>query len=183
MKLTSPEHVGGLQLIAGVGRTMWQLETADRGPSMPRSTLTQDECNRVLGGEGLVRIAFRDQDTVYLIPLGYVWLGSALYGVADAGRKTEIASRNPQVAFQVDTSTHTGLWEWQSVTGEGRFDLVDGPEKGKALAALQPVVASAPDWWRREQGPKMAAGTLVVWRLFPTHVTGCRYAPAPPADE
>jgi nitroimidazol reductase NimA-like FMN-containing flavoprotein (pyridoxamine 5'-phosphate oxidase superfamily) len=143
---------------------------------MPRSALSHDDCARVLAGEQLVRVAFRDQESVYLIPLGYVWLDSALYGVADAGRKTEMAGQNPTVAFQVDTSTRTGLWEWESVTGEGRFELVDGPEKQKALAALQPAIADAPDWWRREQGPKIAAGTLVVWRLRPARITGCRYA-------
>jgi len=150
---------------------------------MPRSALSQDDCTRVLAGEQLVRVAFRDQESVYLIPLGYVWLDSALYGVADTGRKTEIARQNPTVAFQVDTSMHTGIWEWESVTGEGHFDLVEGPEKQKALAALQPAVAQAPDWWRREQGPKMAAGTLVVWRLRPAHIAGCRYASGAAAGE
>jgi len=147
---------------------------------MPRTSLNHEDCARVLAGEQLVRIAFRDQESVYLIPLGYVWLHSALYGVADVGRKTEMAQRNPIVAFQVDTSARTGLWEWGSVTGDGHFQLVDGSEKQEALSALQPVIADAPDWWRREQGPKMASGALVVWRLRPTQVAGCRYAPGEP---
>jgi len=81
-----------------------------------------------------------------------------------------------RVAFQVDRSMRTRPWEWESVTGEGHLGLVDAPEKQKALDARQPVVAQAPDWWRREQGPNMAAGTLVVWRLRPAHIAGCRYA-------
>jgi len=130
-----------------------------------------------LANEQLVRVAFRDQDVLYLIPLGYVWLRSALYGVADRGRKTDIASRNPVIAFQVDTAMNTGLWEWESVTGEGTFALVDGTEKQEALSALQSAIAKAPDWWLREQGPRMAAGALVVWRIRPTQIAGCRYAP------
>jgi nitroimidazol reductase NimA-like FMN-containing flavoprotein (pyridoxamine 5'-phosphate oxidase superfamily) len=130
-----------------------------------------------------VRVAFRNQETLYLIPLGYVWIRSALYGVADCGRKTEMASQNPAVAFQVDTAMETGLWEWDSVTGEGVFELVDGTEKQEALAALQQVIAKAPDWWRREQGPRMAAGTLVVWRIRPTHMAGCRYGPGTGGSE
>lgn len=144
---------------------------------MPRSSLTPDDCSRVLANEQLVRVAFRNQEVLYVIPLGYVWIRSALYGVADRGRKTEMASRDPGVAFQVDTAMQTGLWEWESVTGEGVFDLVDGTERQEALGALQPVIAKAPDWWRREQGPRMAAGALVVWRIRPTHIAGCRYAP------
>jgi nitroimidazol reductase NimA-like FMN-containing flavoprotein (pyridoxamine 5'-phosphate oxidase superfamily) len=144
---------------------------------MPRSNLTPDDCSRVLANEQLVRVAFCDQNVLYLIPLGYVWLRSALYGVADHGRKTEIANQNSAVAFQVDTAMKTGLWEWESVTGEGTFELVDGTEKQEALSALQPAIAKAPDWWRREQGPRMAAGELVVWRIRPTHIAGCRYRP------
>jgi len=144
---------------------------------MPRASLTLDDCSRVLASEQLVRVAFRDQDVLYLIPLGYVWLRSALYGVAEPGRKTEMANCNPAVAFQVDTAMTTGLWQWESVTGEGIFELVDGSEKHEAVAALQPILATAPDWWRREQGPRMAAGVLVVWRIRPTQYTGCRYAP------
>jgi len=121
---------------------------------MPRASLTLDDCSRVLASEQLVRVAFRDQDVLYLIPLGYV-----------------------AVAFQVDTAMTTGLWQWESVTGEGIFELVDGSEKHEAVAALQPILATAPDWWRREQGPRMAAGVLVVWRIRPTRYTGCRYAP------
>lgn len=150
---------------------------------MPRSNLTPDDCGRVLASEQLVRVAFRNQEELYLLPLGYVWLSSALYGVADPGRKTEMASRDPAVAFQVDTAMRTGLWEWESVTGEGVFELVDGTEEQGALEALQPVIANAPAWWRREQGPRMAAGELVVWRIRPIHIAGCRYAPGNDGSE
>lgn len=144
---------------------------------MPGSSLTPDDCTRVLVFDQLVRVAFRNQKAQYLIPLGYVWLSSALYGVADPGRKTEMASRDPTVAFQVDTAMRTGLWEWEIVAREGVFELVYGTEKQAALEALQPVLANAPDWWRREQGPRMAAGALVVWRIRPAHIAGFRYSP------
>jgi nitroimidazol reductase NimA-like FMN-containing flavoprotein (pyridoxamine 5'-phosphate oxidase superfamily) len=144
---------------------------------MPGSALLDDDCTRILDGQHLVRVAFRDGESLYLIPLGYVWFRSALYGVAERGRKTVLAERNALVAFQVDTSMQTGLWEWESVTGEGRFALVEAAERQEALSALQPVIAAAPEWWRREEGPSLAAGALVVWRLSVTHVAGSRYAP------
>lgn len=148
---------------------------------MPRSSMSDEDSQRVLAGENLVRVAFRGRGSVYLIPLGYVWLGSALYGVTEAGRKTEIAAQDSMVAFQVDTSTRTGLWEWESVTGEGQFGIVDGPEKQEALSALQSVFAGAPQWWRQEQGPRMASGQLLVWRIRPSQVSGCKYSPNPEA--
>jgi nitroimidazol reductase NimA-like FMN-containing flavoprotein (pyridoxamine 5'-phosphate oxidase superfamily) len=135
-----------------------------------------------LSEQNLARVAFHDGRASYLIPLGYVYLQSRLYGVADAGRKTEMARQNAAVSFQVDTSGDTGLWEWRSVTGEGTFEIVGNKEKALALAALQPVIAQAPDWWRREQGPKMASGALLVWKITPSVVTGCEYVP-PKVDD
>ncbi|HSF99555.1 MAG TPA: pyridoxamine 5'-phosphate oxidase family protein [Vicinamibacterales bacterium] len=144
---------------------------------MPRTPLSDDECARVLAGERVVRVAFHDEDALYLIPLGYVWLDSALCGVTDRGRKTELAAREPVVAFQVDTSVRSGIWEWESVTGEGRFELVEGDGQQSVLSALQPMIEEAPDWWRREQGPKLAAGALAAWKIRPQRMAGRRYGP------
>ena len=143
---------------------------------MPRLELSRDEIVRVLTGQEIVRVAFHDGRSSYLIPLGYAYVGTALYGVTEPGRKTGIGAAHPTVAFQVDTSLETGVFEWESVTGEGRFEIVsDQAERQKAMRALQPVIAKAPDWWIQEQGPKIAAGLHVVWRLTPTQMSGCRY--------
>jgi len=146
---------------------------------MPRYELSVDEAIEILAGETLVRVAFHDGGAPYLIPLGYVWLDSALFGVADPGRKTRMAASTPTVAFQVDTSAETGVFEWESATGEGTFQVVvDEAEKRQALAALQPVIAEAPGWWRREQATRMAQGALLVWKITPIRLSGCRYASA-----
>jgi nitroimidazol reductase NimA-like FMN-containing flavoprotein (pyridoxamine 5'-phosphate oxidase superfamily) len=71
----------------------------------------------------------------------------------------------------------TGVFEWESVTGTGWFVVVgDQDETRAALAALQPSIAQAPDWWRPEQGPRMARGARIVWRITPTSLTGVRSA-------
>ena len=144
---------------------------------MPRQPLTHDQMVQVLATQNIVRVAFRDGPSSYLIPLGYVWLPPALYGVADAGRKTRLAQRNPGVSFQVDTSSNTGLYEWRSVTGEGRFEIVENvKQKQEVFTALEPIIQQAPDWWRRQQGPRMASGDLLVWKITPTNIAGCECA-------
>lgn len=143
---------------------------------MPRVRMNDEEVARRLEDCELVRVAFHDGNTTYLIPLGCVWANGALYGVADPGRKTEIAKQNPRVAFQTDTARETGLFEWESVTGQGDFDIVsDSGEINRAMAKLQPFVETAPNWWKEEQGPKMASGQLLVWRIRPSQTTGVRY--------
>ena len=143
---------------------------------MPPRTLTQHQVSEVLAGEMIVRVAFSDGETLYVIPLGYVTLKSRLYGIAAPGRKTRMAERNPRVGFQVDSSARTGPWEWRSVTGEGLFEVLeDKHECEEALAALEPLNASAPEWWQDEIRPVLTSGMVKVWRITPTRVSGIEY--------
>lgn len=150
---------------------------------MPALNLTNEEALRVLADENLVRVAFHDGKFPYLLPLGYAWSGSVLYGVMEPGKKTEIAATNPVVAFQVDTACTTGLFEWASVTGTGQFEVVTSEEERlQAMGALQPIIAQAPEWWQQEQAPRVASGALQVWKIVPAEFDGRRYAPAMDAD-
>ena len=151
---------------------------------MPRRELSDDATREVLATQGVVRVAFRDGTSPYLIPLGYVWVGEALCGVSDAGRKTRLAQEDPNVSFQVDTSGDTGLWEWRSVTGRGTFDIVhDDGQKRSILDALKPIIGRAPAWWQRQQAPHLASGALLVWRITPRQLAGCEYARPDDATE
>jgi len=145
---------------------------------MPRGEMELRDIEAVLASENVVRVAFQDGEGTYLIPLGYAWRASALYGVTEPGRKTRLAATLPRVAFQVDTAVRTGLFEWESVTGSGCFELVeDEDEKRRALEAVLALAADAPAWWRDEQGSRMASGQLLVWRIRPDQMTGVRYEP------
>ncbi len=146
---------------------------------MPAYDLDNEAAIEVLSNEHLVRVAFDEGDSIYLIPLGYAWADSALYGVTEPGRKTNISAINPRVAFQVDTSCSTGLFEWASVTGKGHFNIVSSvQERQKAMGALQSVIADAPNWWQQEQAPRVESGALQVWKIVPETLDGRRYAPA-----
>lgn len=138
--------------------------------------LDPDAVRRVLAAESVVRVAFRDGDERYLIPLGYVWLDGALHGVSGPGRKIRLAQADPRVTFQVDTSASTGWFEWESVTGDGRFEVVaDDGVRGAVVEAWRPTVDAAPNWWREEIAPALDAGKLLVWRLTPGTVSGRRF--------
>jgi uncharacterized protein len=148
---------------------------------VPQRDLDSTEVTSVLNSERIVRVAFQGDAAPYLIPLGYAWHRDALYGVAQAGRKTRLAAAKPTVAIQVDTS-RTSIFEWRSVTGEGRFEVVaDAAETRDALAALQPIMASAPAWWQAERREDMASGNLLVWKITPAVLTGRAYEPPLPS--
>lgn len=144
---------------------------------MPQRALTEDEISDVLAAEMIVRVAFSDDEFPYLIPLGYVYVASSLYGITAPGRKTRVVERNPRVGFQVDSSAQSGPWEWKSVTGGGRFELVQGEgERREALSALEPLIAQAPRWWQDEIRPLLAAGIVKVWRITLERVSGVQYS-------
>lgn len=145
---------------------------------MPRTTLDESQLAEVIARCEVVRVAFQCAGAPYLIPFGYVWMDSTLCGVTDPGRKTELAAANPEVAFQVDTSPTSGLFAWESVTGVGRFDVVDEPvERERIFASLREFLVPAPEWWREEQLARLASGRLLAWRLTLGSLTGERYAP------
>jgi len=144
---------------------------------MPQQALTQYEVLEVLAEEMIVRVAFSDEEFPYVIPFGYVYLKPLLYGITAPGRKTRVAERNSHVGFQVDSSGRSGPWAWRSVTGEGRFEMVAAADECKqALAALEPLISSAPVWWQDEIRPLMASEVVKVWRITPSRVAGVQYA-------
>lgn len=143
---------------------------------MPRMEMASPEIEVVLSGGTVVRVGFHDGEEIYLIPLAYVWVASALYGVTEPGRKTRLAAVSSRVAFQVDTAVQAGLCEWESVTGTGRFELVgDEDEKRAAFDRLLALAADAPAWWHAEQGLRMSSGHLLVWRILPDRITGVHH--------
>ena len=145
---------------------------------MPPRELTTEDAQGVLAGQQVVRVAFGAEDRSLLIALGYVLVRSSLWRHPE-GLKTDLASADPRVAFQVDTSAVTGLFEWRSVTGRGLFSLVESDgERQAALNALAVVIEQAPEWWQREQAEHMASGVLVVWKIVPTEIFGRAYEPS-----
>ena len=98
-------------------------------------TLNEKEVSALLGEQRVVRVGFEAADHRYLLPFAYIWLNGNLYGATSPGRKTRMTEQNAKVAFQVDNAQVP--WEWQSVTGEGVFELITDPTE---IARAEPVL-------------------------------------------
>ncbi len=145
---------------------------------MAQRELTADEIERLLKSERVVRVAFSSEDRLYLLPLGYVWLDGALQLMTSPGQKTEMATANGRVAFQIDDSAERGMKAWSSITGEGEWELVTSKAAqvtmGAALIARFPELLS---WSNRETAKKAAAGELLFARIRPIWMSGRAFLP------
>jgi nitroimidazol reductase NimA-like FMN-containing flavoprotein (pyridoxamine 5'-phosphate oxidase superfamily) len=136
--------------------------------------MTRDEVERFLLGQRVVRVCANALDQLYLIPFGYVWVESYLYGAAISRRLTEMVQRNPRVAFQIDDYAHaTGPWAYRSVTGQGDFEFVADPKEIERFApALRARFNDAPVWFQQEQAALAEASRFGFWRIRPLEMTG-----------
>jgi nitroimidazol reductase NimA-like FMN-containing flavoprotein (pyridoxamine 5'-phosphate oxidase superfamily) len=136
------------------------------------------EIERCLERERVVRIAFAGDGEMYLVPVFFIWHEGALCGLTTPGRKTRLAEANPRVAFQVDSSATTGPWEWSSVSGEGRWEVVASPAGfGPFAARLGAKLADSPEWAARLLQERFATYGMVAWRIVPSHMSGRAHGP------
>ncbi len=138
----------------------------------------QGEIERVLTEQCTVYVGFAVGDQPYLIPLSYVWFDGSLCGLTSRGRKTRMAQANPRVSFQVDTSATTGHFVWSSVTGVGRFEVIEDNTLTEKIGDLvNGRFADAPDWLIANVEKLFAAGKMVAWQIKPTSMTGVKVTP------
>ena len=145
---------------------------------MPLIAMSQGEMEAFLARRRVMRVCFEAAGERHLVPLAYVWRDGALCGAMTLGRKTRLADADPRVAFQVDDTAEAGLWEWTSVSGEGRIEWVDDLGEARRIAELQAERwGNMPEWLREELEAEASAGRTRCFRLRPDRMTGVRSRP------
>jgi len=83
--------------------------------------LSSEECTALLSAGRYGRLALSLNDSPYVIPMAYVFSAGKIYlHSRGAGKKVEIASRNPRVCFEVDSLQRN---QWSSVVVYGKATL------------------------------------------------------------
>lgn len=113
-----------------------------------------------IAGEKILRVAFRDEDDIYIVPVNYGYAYhddkySFYFHGAKAGRKYELAKQEPFVGFEIDGDYKLleseiacdFSAEFQSVIGTGILCLVDDhDEKKKGLNAIMKQATQKAQW-------------------------------------
>ena len=136
---------------------------------MPETQLDKSGIESVLRRAQLVRVAFM-AETPYVITLGCTYLDGCLVGITSPGRKSELAARDRRVGFQVDTSVDDGVYAWDSVHGEGTFEISQPEER--VLSALRAAFPDPPQWFIDDRAAHFQSGTARTYRIQPTTLYG-----------
>ena len=135
--------------------------------------LTADEISAFLESERVVRVAFAAGDELFLAPMFYTWFDGAVCGLTTPGTKTRLAEQSASVAFQVDSTVTSGIWEWTSVTGVGAWEVVTAAKEfGPFAAQLGERLSEQPEWTRTTLQGRFRELGMVAWRIRPSRLGG-----------
>lgn len=107
--------------------------------------LSPTQIDRLLYEQYVARIGCHADGRTYIVPITYVYDGSAIYAHSAEGTKLRMMRRNPQVCIGVDAIVD--MANWRSVIAWGTFEALHGAAArvaalGMLVARLLPVVAS-----------------------------------------
>ena len=97
--------------------------------------LNETEIDRLLKQQVIGRIACYADDSIYIVPVNYVYDGSFIYCHSAMGKKIEMMRKNPEVGFEVEEIIN--VFRWKSVIVWGRFEeITDIEEKQQAMQGI-----------------------------------------------
>jgi nitroimidazol reductase NimA-like FMN-containing flavoprotein (pyridoxamine 5'-phosphate oxidase superfamily) len=103
-------------------------------------TLTNEQIEHILRGGLIGRIGCCDGNSVYVVPVTYVFDGEHIYAHSREGLKIQIMRANPVVCFEVD-SIET-MTNWRCVIVHGEFqELKTAEEQERGLKILKDRLA------------------------------------------
>ena len=83
------------------------------------------ETDRLLRKEVFGRLACGENDTIYVVPISYVYDGEYIYCHTQEGLKVDIMRKQPKVCFEVDHLKD--MANWQSAVVFGTFEELTDP--------------------------------------------------------
>jgi nitroimidazol reductase NimA-like FMN-containing flavoprotein (pyridoxamine 5'-phosphate oxidase superfamily) len=134
--------------------------------------LSLAECEDILRAQTVGRVAVRDADGVYVVPIHYAFAEGAVFGHAPPGKKLRLMRLWPHVALQVDTISSPV--EWKSVLVQGAFrELTGEEEQVHARQVLVRAFEGNPALVTAGHGHRATLAEAIVFRIDPAEITGC----------
>jgi len=141
--------------------------------------LNEIQIDALLKDQAIGRIGCNSAETMYVVPVNYVYDGTNIYCHSAAGMKIDMMRKNPQVCFEVDKIKD--MTTWQSVIAWGKFEEITNlDEKQTVLQKLSDRVTPfiMDDSVTREHGfvdEESDVGTtveLIMYKIIVSKKTG-----------
>ena len=141
--------------------------------------LNDTQIEALLEDQVIGRIGCHSAETMYVVPVNYVYDGTNIYCHSAQGMKIDMMRKNPQACFEVDKIKD--VTNWESVIAWGKFEeITDMDEKQKVLQKLVDRVTPyiMDDSVTREHGfvdEESDVGTtveLIMYKIIVTKKTG-----------
>jgi nitroimidazol reductase NimA-like FMN-containing flavoprotein (pyridoxamine 5'-phosphate oxidase superfamily) len=133
--------------------------------------LTPDECESLLRHSRLARIAVRDAEGTYVVPISFAYADGEIYGHSPPGRKVTLMRRWPHISLLVDDITNFATW--RSVLCRGKWHELE-TEDDRTRARLVLLRAFEGDlWWvTAGHGHRTALADAILYRIEIEEMTG-----------
>jgi nitroimidazol reductase NimA-like FMN-containing flavoprotein (pyridoxamine 5'-phosphate oxidase superfamily) len=141
--------------------------------------LNDNQIEDLLKDQLIGRIGCHSADTMYIVPVNYVYDGTNIYCHSAKGMKIDMMRENPQVCFEVDDIKD--LTNWQSVIAWGKFEeITDMEEKQQVLQTLDNRISShiiddsvTPEHgFVEEEGEVGTTVELIIYKIIVSKKTG-----------
>jgi hypothetical protein len=105
--------------------------------------MTDDEIERFIASESVVRIGCHADGRTYVVPAAYAYADGAVHCFSYEGLKIAMMRANPEVCVEIDHVEHFS--SWRSVIARGRAEVLEGDEATAAVRILATRLTSLID--------------------------------------
>ncbi|HEX6029810.1 MAG TPA: pyridoxamine 5'-phosphate oxidase family protein [Tepidiformaceae bacterium] len=129
------------------------------------------ECETLLRQKRIGRLATRDAEGTYIVPVSFAYADGCIYGHVAPGRKLALMRRWPHVSFQVDDIT--SLVHWRSVIVRGKWhELTDEHDKFRARMLILKAFGGDPWMATAGHGHRTTLADAILYRIEIEEITG-----------
>ncbi len=129
------------------------------------------ECHQLLLHNRIGRLAMRDAEGAYVVPISYAYGDGAIYGHAAPGRKIALMRRWPHVSLLVDEVQSPA--RWRSVLARGKWEELHTEEdKFRARALLLRAFEGSLMSVTAGHGHRTSLGEAIIFRIVIEEISG-----------
>ena len=133
--------------------------------------LSGRECEALLRHSRVARLAIRDGEGTYAVPISFVYADDGIYGHAATGRKIELMRQSPQVAVLVDDIKNIATW--RSVLVRGTWHELHEEAARIRCRALLLQAFDGDLWWvTAGHGHRTTLADAILYRINIDEMTG-----------